>query len=90
MFIAKSVQDIIYAMYRISVNYSIAVETTVVYANSQFPSFLADEQDREIVLRCAGLNPAFYQVFLQVILHFLQFLFIYFLQPMMIYRFFRV
>ena len=26
--------------YRISVNYSIAVETSVVYANSQFPSFL--------------------------------------------------
>ena len=56
---SKSIQGIIYARYRIPVNYGIAVETSVVYTNSQFPSFLADEQDGVIVLRCTGLYPAF-------------------------------
>ena len=38
---SESIQGIIYARYRIPVNYGIAVETSLVYTNSQFPSFLA-------------------------------------------------
>ena len=41
-FRSESIQGIIYTSDMISVNYGIAVETSVVYANSQFPSFLAD------------------------------------------------
>ena len=35
------------------------LRTSIVYTNSQFPSFLVDEQDGVIVLRCTGLYPAF-------------------------------
>ena len=55
----KSVHGIIYTRDRISGNYGITVETSVVYTNSQFPSFLVDEHDGVIVLRCTGLYPAF-------------------------------
>ena len=41
------------------VNYGIAVETSVVYTNSQFLAFLVDVQDGVIVLRYTGLYPAF-------------------------------
>ena len=50
-----------------------AVQTSVIYANSQFPNFLMDKQNEVIVLRCTRLYPAFFEVFLQVILYFLQF-----------------
>ena len=56
---SKFIQGIIYARYRIPYNYGIAVETSIVNANSHFPSFLADEQDRVIVLRCTGPYPAY-------------------------------
>ena len=50
-------------------NYGIAFETSVVYAKSQFPSFLVDEQDGVmIVLRCTGLYLAFLKVLWQVLL----------------------
>ena len=72
---AKSVQGIIYAIYRISVNFGTVVEASVVYTNSHFPTFLVDKQDLVIILRCTGLYPVFLLVFLQIVLHFLQFSF---------------
>ena len=42
---SQSIQGIIYARYIIPFNYGIASEASVVYANSQFPSLLADKQD---------------------------------------------
>ena len=56
---SKSIHCILYARYRIPVSYGIAGKTCIVYANSHFPSFLADEQDGVIVFRCTGLYPAF-------------------------------
>ena len=87
---SKSFQGIIYKRYRIPVNYVIAVETSLVYTNSQFPSFLMNEQDGVIILRCTRLYPAFLRVFLQVILRFLQFYFTYSLYILVIYRLYRV
>ena len=56
---SESAQGIIYIRYRIPVNYVIAVEISIVYTNSQLPSFLVDEQDGMIILRCTRLDPAF-------------------------------
>ena len=55
----KSVQGIIYASYRMPINYGIAAEASVFYTNSQLPTFLAGKQDGVILLRCTGLYPAF-------------------------------
>ena len=51
-------KGIIYARYRIPINYCIAVENSVDYANYQFPGFLVDILDGVIVLRWTGLYPA--------------------------------
>ena len=83
---SKSIHHIIYVRDRIHVNYGISVETSVVYSNSPFPSFLMDKQNGVIVLRCTGLYLAFLKVFLQVLLHLLQFFFPSFLQPIVRYR----
>ena len=56
---SESILVIIYMRYIIPVNYGIAVKTSVVYTNSQFPSFLAFELNRVIVLRGTGLYSAF-------------------------------
>ena len=56
---SKSVQHIIYMRYRIPVNYGIAVETSVVYTNSQFPSYFVGEQDGVIVLIYTRMSLAF-------------------------------
>ena len=80
---SKSIQGIIYARDRVSINYGIVVAAFVVYKNSQLPSFLADKQDGVTILRFTELYPAFLEVFLQVFLHFLKFSFTYSLQPVM-------
>ena len=47
-------------MYRIYINDGIAVETSVVNANSQFPVFFANKEDGVIIVRYTELYPALF------------------------------
>ena len=68
-------------MYRILLNYCIAIETIVVDENFRLPGFLSCKQEGVIILRCIGMYPAVLQILLQVILHFLQLYFTHSLLP---------